>query len=182
MKQKDTIDQLFNRLDGTFDIYETPSQHQRRFLEKLKKTEATPTKRLNWWKPLSIAASIVLLLSAGLFFQNNQPKIEGLASVSPKMEETQSFFTAVINEELETLKGFENEDTKVLIDDTVSRLEILENEYNHLKIDLTESGNDKRVITAMITNFQNRIELLQQVIKNIEKIKTLKANRNETTL
>jgi len=34
----------------------------------------------------------------------------------------------------------------------------------------------------MITNFQNRIDLLQEVIKTIEEIKTLKANKNETTI
>ena len=98
------------------------------------------------------------------------------------MEETQSFFTTVINEELETLKSFENEDTEILIHDTLGRLEALESEYDGLKIDLVNSGNDKRVISAMITNFQNRIDLLQEVIKTIEEIKTLKANKNETTI
>ena len=98
------------------------------------------------------------------------------------MEETQSFFTTVINAELETLKSFENEDTELLIHDTLGRLADLESKYDRLKIDLVNSGNDKRVIAAMITNFQNRIELLQQVTRTIEEIKTLKANKNETTI
>ena len=53
---------------------------------------------------------------------------------------------------------------------------------NILKKDLVESGNDKRVIYAMITNFQNRIDLLQNVINTIEEIKTLKETENETTI
>ena len=98
------------------------------------------------------------------------------------MKETQSFFTTTINRELETLKSFDDEDSAALIDDTLKRLESLENEYEQLKTDLVESGDDKRVIAAMITNFQNRIELLQQVIQNIEEIKTLKANKNEAII
>jgi len=182
MKQKDSLEQLFERLEDTFDVHETPTNHQRRFLEKLN-TEAVVTKRKsNIWRPLSIAASIVLLVCAGIFLQNDDTEMEGLASVSPEMEQTQSFFTTAISQELDTLKSFEDEDSKALVEDTLKRLEILERDYDQLKNDLVESGNDKRVISAMITNFQNRIELLQQVIENIEEIKTLKANQNETII
>jgi hypothetical protein len=182
MKQKDSLEQLFERLEGTFDVHETSTNHQRRFLEKLK-TEAAVTKRKsNIWRPLSIAASIVLLVCAGIFLQKDNTEVEGLASVSPEMEQTQSFFTTAISQELDTLKSFEDLDSKALVEDTLKRLEILESDYDQLKIDLVESGNDKRVISAMITNFQNRIELLQQVIENIEEIKTLKANQNETII
>ncbi|HBY66763.1 MAG TPA: hypothetical protein DEG69_02680, partial [Flavobacteriaceae bacterium] len=87
-----------------------------------------------------------------------------------------------INKELQTLKSFESSETKELVDDALQQIEILEQEYNTLKTDLAESGNDKRVIYAKITNFQNRIDLLENVIKTIEEIKTLKANKNETTI
>ena len=80
------------------------------------------------------------------------------------------------------MKDLENEDHKALIEDTMNRLNALEAEYDKLKVDLMESGNDKRVIAAMINNFQARIELLQQVNQTIEEINTLKANRNETTI
>ena len=182
MKQKDTIEQLFERLEGSFDVQETPSNHQRRFLKKLEATNASSKRNFNMWRPLSIAASIVLLICAGIFLQGNEPDVEGLASVSPEMEQTQSFFTSVISQELETLKGFDDADSKLLVEDTLKRLAVLEASYDQLKLDLVESGNDKRVISAMIANFQNRIELLQQVVETIEEIKTLKANRNETII
>ena len=187
MKQKDSLDRLFERLEGKFDTVESPADHQKRFLAKLEadqaesKLKSSPIVR-TLWKPLSIAATVLLLLTAGIFIQNYEPEVDGLASVSPKMEETQSFFTTVINDELETLKSFENEDTELLIHNTLGRLADLESKYDRLKIDLVNSGNDKRVIAAMITNFQNRIELLQQVTKTIDEIKTLKANKNETTI
>jgi cobyric acid synthase len=51
-----------------------------------------------------------------------------------------------------------------------------------LKTDLVDSGNDKRVVYAMIKNFQNRIELLEQVIEKIEEVKNLNTNKNENTI
>jgi len=43
--KKDTIDQLFENLEGTFNVQDTPKGHQHRFLDKLNnlpKVENTP--------------------------------------------------------------------------------------------------------------------------------------------
>ncbi len=186
MKQNDPMEELFKRLEGSFDTEETPVDHQRRFLEKLQASNAATPKKTssfsNWWKPLSIAATIILLITLGFNVNRGETEQDGLAGISPEMEQTESFFVNTINQELEILKSFENEDSKALVTDAMLRMKVLEEEYSQLKLDLTESGNDKRVIAGMITNFQNRIELLQQVIATIEDIKTLKANKNETIL
>ena len=188
--KKDDIDTLFEQNRTDFDVHDTPQGHQKRFLAKLNvQTEADKNaseekevEKVNWWKPLSIAASVAVILAIGFLFQNTEAQASDLASVSPEMQKTQSFFTTAINKELQTLKSFESPETKELVDDALQQIEILEQEYNTLKTDLAESGNDKRVIYAMITNFQNRIDLLENVIKTIEEIKTLKANKNETTI
>ena len=182
MKQKDDIDLLFERLQGTFDVNNTPENHQKRFMERLNKTPEKTNRKFSWWKPLSIAATIALLIGLVVTMDSHVVEEQGLAGISPEMEQTQSFFVTAIRQELETLKSFETEDTKVLIDDTIRRLELLEEEYDKLKTDLEKSGNDKRVISAMIENFQSRIEILEQVNQTIEEIKILKAHTNETTL
>ncbi|MBZ0326678.1 MAG: hypothetical protein K8F54_03675 [Altibacter sp.] len=179
---KEYIHTIFKRLEGTFDVEETPSGHQKRFLEKLhaeKHTRNNP----KWWKPLSIAASVLVIFGIGFTFLNT-PSIEAaeLASVSPEMEQTQTFFTTTINKELQTLKNFDAPETKALVDDALKQMEVLEVQYEKLKVDLVESGNDKRVIYAMITNFQSRIELLEQVITTIEEVKNLNNTKNETTI
>ena len=179
---KTNIDKLFQELEGSFDLNETPAGHQHRFLEKLNAAKKTEVKRLNWWKPLSIAASVAILVSLGTLYMKANPSSNDLASVSPEMKQTQSFFTSTINEELETLKSLTSPEAKQLVDDALYQIDILEKEYSGLKKDLLQSGNDKRVIYAMISNFQNRIDLLQEVIGKIEEIKNFKAYKNETTI
>lgn len=176
---KDKLDKLFENMEGTFDTLETPLGHQRRFLEKLNSAHQESNKTNSWLRPLAIAASLAVILTVGVFMTNSNEEVSDLASVSPEMEQTQTFFTATINKELNTLNSFQSPETKALVDDALIQMASLEKEYDQLKIDLTESGNDKRVVYAMIANFQNRIDLLENVISTIENIKNFKSNTDE---
>ncbi len=180
---KDKIDILFKRLEGSFDTQESPAGHQSRFMERLNAQKTQPARRsFGWWKPLSIAATFIVLITLGLAQGDARPESADLASISPEMEETQSFFTTTINRELETLRSLHNADTEDLVNDALIQLSKLEAEYDQLKVDLVDSGNDNRVVYAMISNLQSRVDLLQEMISNIEEYKNLKTNENEITI
>lgn len=182
--KKDTIDELFQNLKGEFDVHETPTGHQRRFMEKMESQQQTSAKaeRNTWWKPLSIAASVAIIVALSFTFLKSGSPQADLASVSPEMAQTQSFFTTTINKEMNTLKSFDSPETEILVKDALKQMDILEKEYETLKKDLLTSGNDKRVIYAMVSNFQKRIDLLKQVIEKIESIKNLNTKNYETTI
>lgn len=177
MKQ-DNLDRLFENLKGEFDIEVPNLGHQQRFLEKLGaedlKVIKDSSRTFKLWKPLlAVAVSIILCLSLiGVLTQ--QPETTGLASVSPEMSKTQDFFTSTIETELKKLNNERTPETQIIIDDALKQLKILENNYESLKKDLTVSGDDKRVIYAMISNFQNRIDVLQNVMERIDDVKQLK--------
>ena len=65
--------------------------------------------------------------------------------------------------------------------DALFQIELLEQNYIKLKQDLTASGNDKRVINAMISNFQDRINILNNVLNQIEELKSTKIEQNENS-
>ncbi len=181
--KKDRIDQLFKNLEGTFNVQDTPKGHQHRFLDKLNnqpKVENNSTYYLK--RVISIAAVLAIIVTISGLLINTNVKAADLASVSPEMEQTQSFFTSTINKELKTLRGFNSPETEALVQDALHQIEILESKYELLKTDLVDSGNDKRVIYAMISNFQNRIELLEQIINKIEEVKNLNTHKNENTI
>ena len=181
--KKDNIEQLFKTLNSEFDVNSPNEGHQERFIAKLnadKITLSSEKSSRNYWKPfLAIAASLVICLTVfgGL---NVQPKATGLASVSAEMSETQDFFTVTINEELKKLNTERSPLTENIIYDALRQLSALETNYDLLKNDLKENNDDKRVIYAMISNFQNRIELLTEVLDQIEDLKQLKNNTDET--
>ncbi len=182
----DAMKDMFARLKDELETQEPATGHKNRFADRLQQRAATIEKeqKKSWfsWRPLSIAASVVILLGFGMFFLQAPQQDTDLASVSPEMKETQSFFTGAINQELEALKTLETPETKKMVDDAIKQITILETEYNTLKIDLKESGQDKRVIYAMITNFQSRIDLLKEVASQIDELKTFKIDNNENIL
>ncbi|MGB7841615.1 MAG: DUF4179 domain-containing protein [Salinimicrobium sp.] len=181
----DNLRDLFDELD--FDIAEPAENHEARFLEKLKQQKKEKIKHsgvFSLWLPvMSIAATflVAFLIFQGVFSNPFSTK-QDLANVSPEMEQTQNFYASVIKTELENLKEKETPETKTVINDALKQLEILENDYNKLKKDLGKSGQDKRVIYAMISNFQQRIDLLQTVLDKVNTINTLKNNSHENNI
>lgn len=177
--KKDSIEQLFNRLENQFDTESPSDNHQASFLEKLQqldasqpKKEKTPVRKVNWIKPLLVAASLLLIF--GVIITNSlAPQDIDLADISPEMEQTQTFFTQTIERELFTIQQEVTPETQEIVDNALVQMNTLETQYENLKNDLVESGQDKRVIYAMIDNFQNRIDLLEQVLEHIEATKKL---------
>jgi len=179
---KDKFEQQFKALEGQFDIEEPSLGHFSRFKERLVNNESEQSAwNPKTWKWLAVAASITLIFGIWLGIQTNSSGLE-LADVSPKMEETQSFFTATIQDEIERVAIKRNAGNQQIIDDALVQLKKLEVEYQKLTIDLDESSKDKRIIYAMISNFQQRIEVLQSLLERLEEIEQLKNSRDEETI
>ncbi|NRB60523.1 MAG: hypothetical protein HRU50_11375 [Winogradskyella sp.] len=183
--KKENLDDLFETLNGEFDVENPGIGHENRFLSKLKSdtsenSETEKTKGINWKSFLAIAASIIICLSVFVNLNNNEEELMDLANVSPELSETQDFFTATIENELRKLNKEQSPITKKIIEDALVLIDNLENDYNTLKIELTQNCEDQRIIHAMISNFQSRIDILNTVLEEIENIKQLKTDNNET--
>ncbi|MEN8789123.1 MAG: hypothetical protein ABF293_00170 [Flavobacteriaceae bacterium] len=181
--KNDNIDQLFNSLQGSFDMAEPSEGHRERFLEKLNQSKGvvtmTPQKR-NWWKPLSIAASIALMVSLGIGYFGQETSIEQrVAEISPEASQTQFYFANLIEEQVRELEEQSSPETRSIIDDALLQLQRLEEDYKRLEIDLLDGGDSKLILSAMITNFQTRIALLEEVMYQINTIKNVKSYNDE---
>lgn len=182
--KKDTIDELFNKLQDKIDYAEPTSGHEQRFLDKLNATKGVVTlapKKQNFWLPLlSIAASIAILLSVSIYQYNTTSSIEDqVAEISPEASKTQFYFANLIEEQIKELNSEKSPETEKIINDTMAQLKKLQLNYTKMEQDLLNGGNSKLILSAMITNFQTRIELLNEVMIQIENIKTIK-NTNDT--
>ena len=181
--KKDKLEEKFLELKGQFDTEEPEIGHFSRFEERLgKQTSEKPKWNPNTWKWIAVAASIALVFSIGFGNFTTEPNRLELAAVSPEMEETQSFFVSTIQEELKQIDLKRNEDNKQVIDDALVQLDVLEKEYEQLTVDLKTSNKDNRIIYAMIANFQQRIDVLQFLLKQLDEIEQLKTAKNENTI
>ena len=181
--EKENLENLFEKLQGSFDIEEPKEAHRQRFFEKLEESnKIVPihNKGNSWWKPLSIAASIVILCTVGIGLYNTEATIdEQVAEISPEASNTHFYFASLIEEQVKQLESESTPETKKMVNDTMVQLQKLEADYSVMEKDLLNGGNSKMVLSAMITNFQTRIDLLQDVLTKIETVKNLKNYTNE---
>lgn len=182
--KNDELDQLFQSLD--FDVAEPLGNHRERFREKLEKSSIKKPKRSGlisvFYPVMAVAASLLLAFVLFHSAYNDRGQKGELASVSSEMETTQNFYASLIEQELENLEEKKSPETETLIRDALRQLEILEAEYQRLKQDLIKSGEDKRVIHAMVNNFQQRIDLLNQVLDKANTINQIINTPHEDNL
>lgn len=183
MEEKNNIETLFEELSGAFDQREPAVGHQGRFLKKMNEAQGTvafiPRTR-NWWKPLSLAASVALIgiLTVGLFL--NTPSVEDqVAEIAPEMPQTKVYFANLIEEQVKGMEAYRNEDTAVIIQDALRQLQRLEQDFTVLEQELVQGGNQNVIMNAMIQNFQNRIDILNKYMSQITMINNLKTNNDE---
>ena len=174
---QDNLEKIFKELENQFDVEEPNEGHFIRFEAKLNKgTESTILFKL--WPFIAFAASIILIFGIWLGSSFSKSGME-LASISSEMGETQNFFVATIEKELASIEKERNPDTERLISDGLQQLNKLEKQYLVLSLELKENTADKRIIYAMISNFQQRIEVLQSLLIQIQDVKQLKTQNNE---
>lgn len=181
--EEDDFKDIFKGLKGSFDTEEPKTGHKERFLEKLNNANQVvmlQKKKNNWWRPLSYAASVAVLCLIAIGVYNSRPTIDQqVAKISPEVSNTQVYFASLIEDQVKQLEKESSPEAQKIISDTMIQLKKLEANYRQLETDLINGGNDKLILSAMITNFQTRIDLLQDVINQIETIKNLKNYNDE---
>ncbi|MFT3796407.1 anti-sigma factor [Flavobacterium sp.] len=175
--KNDKLDDLFENLQGQWDIHEPDENHYDRFLEK----QSRRRKGKNYWYSLSIAASILLLVGFFTFFNGNAnkaPQRTDLQFASKQTRETDSIFTAMIRFELEKVKQKKSPINEKIVSDALIQMEALDKDYEKIKQELIRNGESKQIIHAMIQNLKTRIAFLEDVLEHIENTEKLSTHEN----
>ncbi len=176
--------------------YKMKEGHEERFSKLLEKE--LPQSEKSSFFFLKIAASIVLMLSVGIYgyiqyakntveentneenpIVNTEDPVKeatgiSLGDLSPDLEKVENYYVANINLELSQLQV--SDENKVLVDSFMKRLLELNNEYGKLNTELNQVGPNDQTINALIKNLQLRLQLLHQLK---EKLNELKSSKNE---
>ena len=178
---KNTMEDFFKKNREQFDVAEPNIGHFERFQARIKESDEKPSRKGGTpWYILAVAASVLLFFGYWMGNYNQSSSSAGieLADVSPQMQETQNFYMATIQKELEVIKTKKTTANQQIIDDALVQLELLETNYRKLTLELKESNADKRVIYAMITNFQTRLHILQNLMDQLEEFEELVPQQN----
>ncbi|NJN49933.1 MAG: hypothetical protein HC798_00695 [Polaribacter sp.] len=70
----------------------------------------------------------------------------------------------------------------MMIEQALEAIEDLEDEYKIFVKDLNNNGNQRKIIAAMIQNYQKRLEILEQLLAHINQIKNSNLIQHEISI
>jgi hypothetical protein len=175
--ENDKLDSLFEKLENQWDIHDLQSQHEERFMGKL----TTKKSLKKYILPITIAASVIILLGVSLFYNANTKSNE-LKFASKETKQTDSIFNVLIEKQLEKIKDRKSPVNEKIITDALKQMKTLDSDYEKIKLELEKNGESKQIIYALISNLQTRISFLQNVLKCIDNNEKLNTISDEKTI
>lgn len=184
MSDDSDIKQLLNNQKNKFDVEAPDSGHKLRFIEKLElvNTPAKKTKSNKYWI-LNIAAALIICIGIfSIYNQNGNTQTTIIETVTENpftdVSNAQFHLQGIVKRELVKLELERNPTTENLINGALSQLQFLEKEQHKLEKQLS-TNYDKRIIKALVDNFQYRIQLLENVMQQVEITKEIKTENHE---
>lgn len=191
-EDKDRLERFIRENRAAFDADE-PGDLWAGIEEKMKLRDSESVRPLNdrqqlnhnkWKRQITydwrVAAAIVVFIAAGLLVYVNRQygltRDPQMALKLPQYAKEVNYYTQIINEKRNDLRMLTAERPE-LYREFSEELERLENAYTHLRSDLPKSPDPETHLHAMIQNLQWQIDILNQQIMILEKIR--QADENE---
>lgn len=171
---KQDIRNLFNKEDE-LTIKKLPSNHRDEFQKKLKLVK--PQKQS--FLILKMAASLLILLGIGYGIYQLQPKNYSDEHTISQLANIEKQYLNHIQSEWESFLAVTNDST--LVKRYEKKLDELETDYKMLSNQLKSNPQNIFIIEDLISNLQNRLQLLQDIQNHIQILNKNRAN-NENTL
>jgi uncharacterized protein YeeX (DUF496 family) len=190
--QQDIKEILKNYKEKNIELSATHSHKFEQLLQSELQQQKPKKKNYKW---LSIAASVVLLISLGIKFYptkntittidkdtetNSAFKQISLGSISPQFQTIETYYVNSINLEISQLDL--TEENKEIVDDYLLKIAQLTKEYKSLTKELNTNGVNDATIDALISNLQLRLQLLKRLKKQLNELKNLNTKQDETQI
>jgi len=157
-----------------FDSQEPSAGHMERFEQKLRKQ---PSRSLFSRIPYALKAAVVLLLvalssiliyeQARIYYANQ--RVLSLKDISNEFGEAEYYYTSLINNKYQEINRLNIDDPKQK-EMLMIELEEMDKLFHSLQKDFQSNPNDQRVINAMISHYQLKLEVMSQIIRQLEEV------------
>ncbi|GAB3565339.1 hypothetical protein GCM10027578_12490 [Spirosoma luteolum] len=134
----------------------------------------SPAPATRWLTDWRVAAAVaLLLLAAGGLYLNQQYGVAHqpeMVAANPGYAKAVVQYTELIDQKQQELRQM-TQDNPALYQEFSSDLSRLERSYQSLKADLPQNPNQETLLQAMIQNLQIQIDLLNEQLRVIQRIK-----------
>lgn len=176
--------------NGGFDT-KSPGDLWAKIEEELPKEKPVEKEKIfHLWQVYKYAALFVIAMGLGYMAmyihftapQNTADNQNVIEQVNQKMEpqlaynqelaEVESYYSSEINDRLEELKSFENNEL------VIEELNLLQEEFDELKSEMGDHINDEKIVIALIQNYRLRLDLLKEILEELHPDDSKQNTRN----
>ena len=148
--------------------------HEERFVQKLKRMpEQGPVRRIRFRHAIQVAAAVAVILTSAVLLVRTEKSTSKAArqEIPADIMEADIYYTSQLDARYDEISGFhfDNEEEKAVL---LHELKDLEEYHQQLMKDLEANPDDERVLAALIRHYQLKMELMDQIIKQLNQIKS----------
>lgn len=178
------LEKIVNENRLVFDSFEPDEGHFERFEQKLSQLHKSKNKTFTLGFMLKAAVITLLIVLSGLWIYDNTfttPSLKkgiALREISPEYSEVEMYYTKLINQKYNEINDFsfiDSKQKKMLM----YELNEMDSIYENLKKDITLNPNDDRVINAMIQHYQLKVEVMNQILRQLQQVKNIEQEKYE---
>lgn len=151
--------------------------HEDRFRQKLGRPDS---RRVNFRHVLQVAASLAIILTSGIVLVKLNKSGDKVAQreIPAAIMEADMYYTSQMNARYDQIRDFtfDNSEEKVVLLDELKDLEAY---HQQLMSDLEANPDDDRVINALIRHYQIKLEIMDQIIIQLNQIKSETSENHE---
>lgn len=140
---------------------------------------------INWKTHLWKAASVILFAAVVWLLVDREYRTRQTPVGSIQTEqgyafsEVENYYFQIINQKRQTIRNYLDNNPEV-DEMLLADIDRLDSAYQKLKKSMTKISSEK-ILDAMVNNLQTRIEILNQQLDILERIKSIKDKENETS-
>ena len=154
--------------------------HEDRFLQKLDRLPDAKVRKIRFRHMIQVAASLAIILTSAFLLLRQTGAKEAFAGreIPAAMMEADIYYTSQVDRKYEQISefNFENEEEKTVL---LNELKDLESYHQQLLSDLEANPDDDRVINALIRHYQIKLEVMDQIIIQLNQIKSETSEKYE---
>jgi len=155
--------------------------HEERFLQKLDRLPAqSPVRRIRFRHALQVAASLAIILTSTLLLIRYSGSEDQMAAreIPSGVLEADIYYASQVDVKYDQISefSFEDEEEKTVL---LNELKDLEGYHQQLMDDLEANPDDDRVINALIRHYQVKLDVMDQIIIQLNQIKSETSEKNE---
>jgi hypothetical protein len=178
----DRLEKIIQSNREQFNDREPHDGHFDRFQQKLEQYHRQK-RSFPWTALLKAAAIAVLVVLSGLWVYDNTRPAEtsqklALEKVSPEVKEAHIYYTSLMQRKYERIRQFDfkNEEQKEML---LQELKEMDSIYSNIRDDLRANPNDPRVVSALIRHYQMKLEVMNQILNQLEKVNQQSTNNDQ---